>query len=69
MNRGLISDAQLQPHIQDIRFSLQTVPDGQALEKIVFKDIQISPIQNLEASFEGVKDSGGDLIYSNLRYI
>ncbi|GLJ26532.1 hypothetical protein SUGI_0513770 [Cryptomeria japonica] len=62
MNKGLISDAQLRTHIQDNRSSSQTLPDGQALEEMIFKDIQISPIQNLEASFEGVKDSGGDLI-------
>lgn len=48
--------------------SFQIVSDMQIdnlvpnLEEPIFKDIQISPIRNLESSFEGVKDNGGDFL-------
>lgn len=51
-------------HLQDDKLPSTPLIIDQIMEEMVFKDIQISPIRNLDASFEGVKDSGGNLILS-----
>lgn len=51
-------------HLQEGKLPFTPLRIEQIVEEMIFKDIQISPIRNLDASFEGVKDSGGDLILS-----
>lgn len=51
-------------HLQEDKLPSTPLRIEHVVEETVFKDIQISPIRNLDASFEGVKDSGGDLILS-----